>query len=525
MAIAKHWWTLNNSLLDGVGTMNGTLRYGGYTSSGVHGACLDKNSSATFDNIADVFTGPDCIFTITGWVEIIGIAADSYIFYTDDGLSHECVSLRLDGFGNLIFTVWDNVGPISYFVWNSATHGLFNPGFHLFEITYNIQSEFVTQRVSLSIDKVLIQYDTYAAGYVTAIKAPAYLSIGNYRTSAAHGVEPFRVADLRIYSGVITTLDQIYIDNFLNPSAVYISRVFNLITGHTTAISGQIVGVEGINFLETATPLILYAETKEGHLVRDITASIVAGSMTNLELHFTIPETLIPEMYYIYVTTDYGISNKILFQIIDLDQQANETPYSIQYDDKHKEEALSRLVEGYKDADNIKNIIGINADRIQDLENVCKQLALRLTLHSPYSIGAILDGIGELVGLPRFSSIDADYIKLLQGKILANQSKGTTEDIIAVFKALSGATFINVVDEYPAQIRIESNAVPVNGYVPILKSALSAGVSLDIVVYEDLNGNFGFGTLDLNIPNDPTILNFGTLSDPDRGGVFAEIIY
>lgn len=54
--------------------------------------------------------------------------------------------------------------------------------------------------------------------------------------------------------------------------------------------------------------------------------------------------------------------------------------------------------------------------------------------------GAQLDRIGRLVGQPRSGATDDQYRYYLRARIAANRSDGTTDKIIAVFKAMLGAT-------------------------------------------------------------------------------------
>lgn len=58
------------------------------------------------------------------------------------------------------------------------------------------------------------------------------------------------------------------------------------------------------------------------------------------------------------------------------------------------------------------------------------------------SEGVQLDRIGKLIGQPRWDRSDADYRRLLTGRILVNSSTGTPEDLISIIQSIVGPVVI-----------------------------------------------------------------------------------
>lgn len=68
-----------------------------------------------------------------------------------------------------------------------------------------------------------------------------------------------------------------------------------------------------------------------------------------------------------------------------------------------------------------------------------------------FSLGAQLDGIGQILGLPRVpGQSDESYREALQFQIFINESEGTPEDVITIMKFLTNAQFVYYDDMFPA---------------------------------------------------------------------------
>lgn len=60
------------------------------------------------------------------------------------------------------------------------------------------------------------------------------------------------------------------------------------------------------------------------------------------------------------------------------------------------------------------------------------------------NVGVQLDRVGAIIGQPRWSREDGDYRNLLNARILANNSKGTPEDLISVLLKLFDGIIVSV---------------------------------------------------------------------------------
>lgn len=87
-------------------------------------------------------------------------------------------------------------------------------------------------------------------------------------------------------------------------------------------------------------------------------------------------------------------------------------------------------------------------EQVQDLENVLFEIRESRWLDN--ATYAQLDGIGDIVGEPRYGRLDDAYRLAIRVRILINQSRGTSEDIIAICQLLSGNKSTYIEPYYPA---------------------------------------------------------------------------
>jgi hypothetical protein len=124
----------------------------------------------------------------------------------------------------------------------------------------------------------------------------------------------------------------------------------------------------------------------------------------------------------------------------------------------HVADAIARLPEQHKQplTEKIQALVSIYAARMQTLENVLFQILLGRFPFIDTAIGEQLDQIGRLVLLDRNGLSDTEYRIRLRARLLVLRSRGTTEDIIGVVKALilDGApdATVEVQNEYPASV-------------------------------------------------------------------------
>ena len=100
----------------------------------------------------------------------------------------------------------------------------------------------------------------------------------------------------------------------------------------------------------------------------------------------------------------------------------------------------------------LKALIGILADQVQDIELANQDILIsRLVI---YAFGDQLDILGELVGIPRNSLVDADYKAAIMLQVFINNSSGNTEEVAHIAKVLSGGTSARYVEVGPGSYRL-----------------------------------------------------------------------
>lgn len=149
----------------------------------------------------------------------------------------------------------------------------------------------------------------------------------------------------------------------------------------------------------------------------------------------------------------------------------------------HQADAQARLIQQYVDKPLFLGLISALASRTQAVENALWGLYVGRTLAN--AVGAQLDGIGRIVGLPRSqipsASDDAVYRIWLKAWIAVNYSSGTFADIIALFTAVaSPGTSIQVFNSGAASFVTRlGTVVQTQGptLVAVLQNVRAAGVN------------------------------------------------
>lgn len=182
----------------------------------------------------------------------------------------------------------------------------------------------------------------------------------------------------------------------------------------------------------------------------------------------------------------------------------------------HIIQALNRLPQQYRGKERMSALISSFINQVQEVEDVFHDLKTDRTLDN--SVGVQLDGIGQIVGLPRVpGQDDEDYRKDLDFQIILNMNEATPEELIAAAKFFTDSETIEYNELYPAALAI---------FVPIvlstddqgiirtkLKKLAAAGVSLS---------EFGFSD-----PDNPFLFDegngLGDTSNPATGGLLADL--
>lgn len=186
----------------------------------------------------------------------------------------------------------------------------------------------------------------------------------------------------------------------------------------------------------------------------------------------------------------------------------------------HVQDAKDRLTGNKKGQPRIEGTIGMLAKQIQDLENVLVDLLDAELLATAQ--GDFLDKLGDLVGQPREGLQDDFYRILVAVKIVKNFSKGEPDAVIRATRLIFQATEVHYMNLGGGNVGLYVNgiipAAPASFVYANLQEVVAAGVKINLIVSPpddtDPDDVFAFdgGTAGSG---------FGSLTDPDVGGVFS----
>lgn len=125
----------------------------------------------------------------------------------------------------------------------------------------------------------------------------------------------------------------------------------------------------------------------------------------------------------------------------------------------------------------------------QEIEDVNWQLYTERWLET--AVGVQLDGIGEILGLPRNAGeTDESYRQRLRFQAFINRSTGTPEEIIYVISVLTQATYVIYTELHPAAFQLYTNGAvfpnPPSALVEVIKQISPAGINYAPIIF-----NFG----------------------------------
>lgn len=222
----------------------------------------------------------------------------------------------------------------------------------------------------------------------------------------------------------------------------------------------------------------------------------------------------------------------------------------------HVVDAKNRLLQQYKGKASIEALVEANAEQVQVLESVFKDLNDNRSIET--AVGVQLDLLGDILGIDRNGLSDDDYRARLKIKIVQNISNGEPERLITVYRFLVGASQIQYQEHYPAGLAMMADADITPGQETLIYREIQnispAGVRVDYIGCYDAADSFSFagsnGPLDLvgadgfgdstdlgvggmfgkqHVPIDngfafeggnPNFFGFGTHEDPYYGGLF-----
>jgi hypothetical protein len=146
-------------------------------------------------------------------------------------------------------------------------------------------------------------------------------------------------------------------------------------------------------------------------------------------------------------------------------------------DNSHVQEGLALLTGQFTDPvnyPNIRNLLTTFLRRIQDVENVLwNVINSQLLANGP--TGQALNQLGDLVGEPRGTLNDTQYLLFILVIIVARRSDGRMEDLNRICQAAVGKAAFTLTEFYPARVAIYTPSLATDLYAQPLDMALHLG--------------------------------------------------
>ena len=200
----------------------------------------------------------------------------------------------------------------------------------------------------------------------------------------------------------------------------------------------------------------------------------------------------------------------------------------IQHVDNRGELALERLPSQFAYSPNVQNLINLSAAEMQLAEDTMYDLLQLRTLAN--ATGQQLDDIGLKLNLKRTSSSDASYRTALEVKALSKTSDGTEEDIIELFRLVSGDPNVSFYKFEPYGVTATYNnfCLP-EGSTQRLLELFPVVTNLYLEEYNTARG-FGFSSVtepqpDINTVNYGGFTSIGSSPDTLAEGSFVSLAY
>jgi len=222
------------------------------------------------------------------------------------------------------------------------------------------------------------------------------------------------------------------------------------------------------------------------------------------------------------------------------------------------EHYLDRLASQFKDSENLRGMLSAHLLEYEDLDIAYEDLAEDRYLDTAQ--GVQLDGIGEIVGLPRpvapidlvgvFGFIDDEtaqgfgtlansdtggnfvslgtatqpigddlYRTLLRVKIQVNKTAMTNEDVISIISFAFGGILVRYILITNTKPTYEIGKILTQFEIDVILPLIPVMIGIDSADYKVMHNETPFG-----FSGDDTSLGFGTLADSNVGGNFAKFI-
>ena len=200
--------------------------------------------------------------------------------------------------------------------------------------------------------------------------------------------------------------------------------------------------------------------------------------------------------------------------------------------DNHADEALSHLIQFFKNKERITALMDSWSTQAQQLEQVFWDLLTKRFLS--VAIGVHLDNLGSIVGEPRKGRLDPAYRAAIRVRILVNRSNGRIEELLSIAKLMLGGgddVDVQLTEAHPCamtiRIRSELNGADMFDLAAFLRRAKAGGVRLVTIVELEVGGTFRWG-------NTPTSAGstvggapgtgWGSTTNPTIGGKWAVVL-
>ncbi len=160
----------------------------------------------------------------------------------------------------------------------------------------------------------------------------------------------------------------------------------------------------------------------------------------------------------------------------------------------HGDRAVRRLLTTWQEKVRIKALIKALAAGTQELEE--QSFSLIVSTGIDVATGDALDQWGEVVGEERGPLGDNEYRRFVQARMQANRCRGTVEELIAIFKLVTGAVKVRYETSYPAGFYLLAQlpdllpAATARRVRRIMDDAKPGGVEMILIQY--LPGAYGW---------------------------------
>lgn len=198
----------------------------------------------------------------------------------------------------------------------------------------------------------------------------------------------------------------------------------------------------------------------------------------------------------------------------------------------HVQQGLQRLLTQYKGRPRIEGLLTSLILQVQSIEDAAfpvndDRLLWNGTTYP--AVGAQLDGIGQLINLPRNGLDDAEYLIFILGTIAENFSDTTLSTMTNIVQIFFQPLQLQVFEHFPAEVDFEiaGSALDPTLYQTVAK-AIQASVGAGIKVgYIATFSNTTAFKYDSALPRPPLTGNagYGDALAPGPGGEYAGVIY